>query len=389
MKNALILLCFAPFYLLSQNLVMNPGFEEWQPGIQWTPCKPTAMSERFNVMLKGWKTFSYSTPDILSYTPEAAACYTPIAQEGATSLGLIMYLPQFDTKQSTDYHEFIQGTLSKPLTPGQNYRVQFWLYQHDSLATHHIRYIYGKFAPPRPVLVNNIGVYFSMHDMSGTSVEKAFQLKPQLYMKDIAAPPAGEWQLFSWDFIPDKPYRYFTIGNFFTDVKTLVNKPEVAAEAEANAYNNGKYVGTHRTIKRIAYYAIDAVYIGRAEEVLPTVTSTKPYTFRNVQFATGKWELLPGAEQELQALANFIKRNPNKRFEISGHTDNTGDAAANKVLSEKRAQTVHDYLLQQNIQPNQLIFKGYGADRPVGDNNTSDGRQQNRRVECIMLPEKD
>jgi len=73
------------------------------------------------------------------------------------------------------------------------------------------------------------------------------------------------------------------------------------------------------------------------------------------------------------------------KVEIDGHTDNEGSADYNRVLSEERAKTVMKYLINRGISPDRLTAKGYGKERPVGSNNTAEGRAKNRRVELIPV----
>ena len=80
-----------------------------------------------------------------------------------------------------------------------------------------------------------------------------------------------------------------------------------------------------------------------------------------------------------------MQDNPHIRVEVSGHTDNSGQATYNKQLSEKRAQSVYDYLIQKGIPKTNLVTVGYGPDRPVASNDTEEGRRQNRRIEFKII----
>ncbi|NEU07171.1 OmpA family protein [Flavihumibacter sp. R14] len=101
----------------------------------------------------------------------------------------------------------------------------------------------------------------------------------------------------------------------------------------------------------------------------------------NIFFDTNKYSLLPESKVELQQLIQFLTSNPGISIEIGGHTDNVGDAKSNEVLSEKRAQTVYDYLVNNKIPPSRLSYKGYGETSPVDENSTETGRKNNRRTE--------
>lgn len=105
----------------------------------------------------------------------------------------------------------------------------------------------------------------------------------------------------------------------------------------------------------------------------------------NVFFETNKWDLKPESKAELNKLADLLKANPTKKVEISGHTDNVGNDAANQTLSENRAASVVEYLISQGVSAAQLTAKGYGETKPVASNDTEEGRAKNRRTEFKIL----
>jgi OOP family OmpA-OmpF porin len=72
-------------------------------------------------------------------------------------------------------------------------------------------------------------------------------------------------------------------------------------------------------------------------------------------------------------------------IEVGGHTDNTGDAAANVALSQQRAEAVRNALIQAGVDPSMLVAKGYGGAAPVSSNDTADGRFRNRRIEYRVV----
>ncbi|MDK2978159.1 MAG: hypothetical protein PWP52_873 [Bacteroidales bacterium] len=106
---------------------------------------------------------------------------------------------------------------------------------------------------------------------------------------------------------------------------------------------------------------------------------------KNIFFETNKANLKPESTAELERVATLLKENPGIRLEISGHTDNVGSYRANQRLSEARAKSVVDYLINQGVDKSRLEYKGYSFTQPVADNNTAEGRAQNRRVEFKVL----
>ncbi len=106
---------------------------------------------------------------------------------------------------------------------------------------------------------------------------------------------------------------------------------------------------------------------------------------KNIFFEVDKFELQEKSMTELQKISQFLKANTQIRLEISGHTDNTGSAVYNRQLSEKRARSVYDYLINNGVDPKRLLTKGYGPDAPVASNDSEEGRTLNRRIEFKIL----
>ncbi len=109
------------------------------------------------------------------------------------------------------------------------------------------------------------------------------------------------------------------------------------------------------------------------------------FVLNNVLFETGSAVLKAESKQELDRLIKFLKDNPQVSGEIDGHTDNAGNAEANKKLSEERAKSVFEYLTKAGITPERLAYKGFGDTQPKGDNKTEEGKATNRRIEFKVL----
>ncbi|WP_169737648.1 OmpA family protein [Thermonema rossianum] len=104
-----------------------------------------------------------------------------------------------------------------------------------------------------------------------------------------------------------------------------------------------------------------------------------------VFFDFDKAELRPESVQELKRLVELLRRHPSLKLEIAGHTDAIGTEEKNLGLSNRRAQAVVDYLVENGIAPHRLKAVGYGESRPIASNDTEEGRQLNRRTECIVV----
>ena len=107
-------------------------------------------------------------------------------------------------------------------------------------------------------------------------------------------------------------------------------------------------------------------------------------TMPDVLFETNKSSLKPAARESLAKVAGILLAYPDLRLEVDGHTDSVGSDAYNQQLSEKRAASVRDYLVQQNIPISSVTVLGFGKTQPVASNATAAGRQQNRRVELVV-----
>ena len=107
----------------------------------------------------------------------------------------------------------------------------------------------------------------------------------------------------------------------------------------------------------------------------------------DVLFDTGKYSLKPGAREKLAKVAGILLAYPSLNIEVGGYTDNVGSDSMNQTLSENRAGSVRDYLVQQGVLTNSVSARGYGNTLPVATNDNSSGRQQNRRVELLVSGE--
>lgn len=106
---------------------------------------------------------------------------------------------------------------------------------------------------------------------------------------------------------------------------------------------------------------------------------------KNILFATNSFDLRQESFVELNKLKQYLILNPTLVIEISGHTDNIGDATKNQILSENRSKSVYNFLIENGIKAERLIYKGYGQTQPTTSNETEEGRQENRRTEIRIL----
>jgi outer membrane protein OmpA-like peptidoglycan-associated protein len=136
----------------------------------------------------------------------------------------------------------------------------------------------------------------------------------------------------------------------------------------------------------------------RAREALDKLAAANAATVRNEQrgtvitvpgrviFGTGKSDLLSGAKLRLNEIADALKDEKDHQILVEGHTDSTGTPEKNQELSQRRADSVRDYIVSRGVPADQVKAVGMGESHPIADNSTPVGRAANRRVEIIVQP---
>jgi outer membrane protein OmpA-like peptidoglycan-associated protein len=123
--------------------------------------------------------------------------------------------------------------------------------------------------------------------------------------------------------------------------------------------------------------------------VLPTRETPRGLVvnMNDLLFATGKYTLTENARESLAKIAGIILSHPGLHLVVEGYTDNTGSPEFNEKLSNQRADAVHDFLIKEGVNPQDITAVGYGENFPVASNSTPQGRAQNRRVELVVSGE--
>ena len=111
----------------------------------------------------------------------------------------------------------------------------------------------------------------------------------------------------------------------------------------------------------------------------------KTFVFDHLNFDSATTQLTPESNPTVTNLIAIMKCYPNMQVQLEGHTDSTGDPAANKTLSINRANAIRDLLVQAGVDTGRITTEGYGADRPIASNDTEDGRAKNRRTELVVV----
>ncbi len=138
------------------------------------------------------------------------------------------------------------------------------------------------------------------------------------------------------------------------------------------------------------YERFDILVSDTAKEIVRIIKLKKAneganVVLNDVEFNYASSNLKKSSYKHLDQIALYLISNPNIKFEISGHTDNTGNYSNNKKLSEQRAKSVVDYLISKKVPANQLSYIGHSSDKPIDSNKTPEGRKRNRRVEFKII----
>jgi len=180
------------------------------------------------------------------------------------------------------------------------------------------------------------------------------------------------------------PVRVLVDGDY---VKVFVNETRVDNVPQARL-GRGAFLRLDFVDVREDPILLRRIHVAETERTLyDRLRDDGRVATQGIFFASGSATLQPESTPTLKEIAAALRQSPGMRLMIEGHTDNAGDAAANQSLSEQRARAVVDHLAgREQIAAARLESAGFGATRPSADNTTAEGRQQNRRVELVVLP---
>ena len=188
----------------------------------------------------------------------------------------------------------------------------------------------------------------------------------------------GQWNHFAISF-NKRAFKFYLNGT------RIINLPNVAAPArfEFIIQDENPYRGVANVVLAkgaVELYQRQATDLSAVEKA---IAETGKFVTNNILFETGKATLKPESMEEIQKVADYMKKNPSVRFEVQGHTDNQGSDKINDPLSQQRAEAVVKALAQLGCDEFNLRAVGKGSHEPVADNKTDAGRAKNRRVEFI------
>jgi OmpA-OmpF porin, OOP family len=343
----------------SENIVPNPGFELYSG----TPLGWFYTGRDFTRVLKYWESPTAASPDV--YGPKVFVPSQWKEQgfgesqpaEGKTMIGITVYGCGGGKPHCREY---VQIRLSEPLVIGQRYAIEFM--------TKHL---------PESMRIKNIGAVFSV-DRIHKNLDERIAMVPQIEPSGIVISENDAWQKISGEFYASDPAEFLILGNFYPDEETDFNLCE---DGESLPF---------------AYYYIDEVVVAKLppiidlpvdEDVLANVELVEGKTVKlsNIYFDLDHDDFLPRSYRQLYALVKIMRENAAMRIEIHGHTDDIGTDEYNLALSQSRATAVANYVIAHGVDASRVFPRGYGSTRPIASNESEMGRQENRRVEFLIL----
>ncbi|HEV8515493.1 MAG TPA: OmpA family protein [Cyclobacteriaceae bacterium] len=361
MKLGLIF-CLACVQLsFAQNLVPNPGFEEYFkcPGSYNPPGSDKNIAP-------GWISPTLGTPDLFNRCSFGNAgvphnwAGVAHAHKGYGYSGIYAWV------NNNNYREYLQAKLIDSLERGKKYQVEFFF----RLS------VYSKYS------VDRIGALLS-DSLKHLSHDRVWTIEPSYtyVMDSTLSKNSGQWNRVSFEYDASGGEQFITIGNFSSD-------------DQLNKYHLDFSQTNEPLLNKAAYYYIDDVLvtpIGNTvveSKDLASKAEVKPnevYILKHIYFDFNSYELMPLSNEELSLLLGIMKKNPKWKVELSGHTDDKGDNVYNYNLSMNRAKSVGRYLVQNGIVTTRIKTIGFGKRKPLRKDRTEEARAINRRVEVKFL----
>lgn len=356
-----IKVCFIILFLAksayAQNLVKNGGFE------QFLRC-PNELGE-FNP-LNWYSIASNSTPDLYSYCARKNGSANPNWYyskvkpfRDSSYIGIVV------GDKKSNYREYLGTRLASKLMEDRTYVVEI------SLAVPYMsRYT-----------IESLEIVFSKSSILGYDGHTILQKVPSLIINLDSIRTDGNWTNFNFEYTATGNEAHLSIGNFKSRKGTKLSKIKD---------RNDTY---HGTVYNSAYLCIDEVNLrllnddGEVNETVEKANfqhSRSPIIVNGIKFRSGSALIENDNISELEEISRIMLDNSELTIEITGHTDNSGNEDENKHLSYQRALNVKSYLVSRGVSNSRIKTKGKGSQNPIGDNNTEDGKLQNRRIEVIF-----
>ena len=353
----------------AQNLVMNGSFETK------SYCPSNFNQQSLNT-IAGWWQATDGTPDYFnSCSDKVGVPNNVFGQQGAKDGEGYTGLVTFSVGNKRNYREYLQTKLTRALQPGELVCIEMYVSAAD-----YCNYV-----------TDGIGLLLSEKKVeSNLQTELAYQASmsnPRLNMLD----ESSQWQLLSDVFVAKGGEEYLTIGNFKADKELKVIRR--TEDMSDKGYGTWSYMYIDdvkvRPIQRKLECSCENEYLASIAVDPPLeLNEYKKIKLDAILFDFDADVLTDEAMQQLEEVFILLKKNRAMYMEISGHTDVVGPDGYNLGLSKRRAQRVIDHLTAKGIDPSRLQLTFFGKEQPVANNETDEGRHQNRRVEFQILEKK-
>ncbi len=325
---------------LSQNLVINPGFDVYGKATNLNWLFGGDMFTSYAVT--GWSQSTSGSSDFFFYVPEKKAKnINPYAGDhdpasGNAFAGFIPWVP------GREYREYVTGELSTPLEKGKKYKFRM------KVCTGSV----GSY------LVNDLGVYFSKDRVKDTS-SKLLRVNTHVWLDatGLQSNPE-EWTVMENVYIAQGGERFFTIGNFLNDSATVSMDRKLGTAPLPYSYYYADDVEVIPTTE-------DPVAPGPKTSLSNQIKAGSTFIARGVNFDLDKSTLRPESYLQLHEIIAELKRKPGLKVDVRGYTDSTGNEAHNLQLSKARAKVVADYLVSSGIDRSRVTYNGYGSAEPL------------------------
>ncbi len=280
-----------------------------------------------------------------------------------------------------------EGIYELSLTKNRNYKIKFSDFENE--------HIYN-FTVPKEMLLKEFRLICRLPiEVAKRSSKESVEIIPDngriipvtisIQSKDFKKIPNQSFALTSQDKILDQKFKTDLDGNFTID---LIEKNKYFIRTNYNNFEYSDNFAVPSGVKSYTFKLILPITIPSID--IPAQSSSKYqriFTLENVNFETASWELSQESYNYLDKLVEDLKQKPQMEIEIAGHTDDIGSDEDNLILSQKRAETVYNYLISKGIEAERITAIGYGENQPIASNKTAEGRAKNRRIEIRVVKE--
>ena len=367
---------------ISQNLVSNPGFEEFYN------C-PDKLSQYHNVV--NWYTPTIGNPDYFNNCKERKnepfgvpynVYGTQQPRSGNAYCGFVLY-----NAVNNRLVEYVQIKLSKALQAKAYYKLSFYISLSES----------SKFA------VNTVEACLSKETLSSNSWEPLFRKAIVRYSSSEVLENKVAWTEVSAEFYATGGEQYLTIGNFAMKTQSIIKQLEDGDKLVAYYYlDDVSLVEIPKPVKTAVAIAatnnqVDSKSrknrkkknrLGRKpSDIKKKVDASLPSNVMSVDpvyFKYNSTELLASSYPNLDELVELLNTYTAMGLTIKSHTDRSATELNNQNLSHDRADAIIEYLEAHNIDRNRIAVKCMGGTNPTSNNTTASGRQMNRRIDFLI-----